>query len=182
MGVSLRRGSLGNLGVHLLGTLRDGERRLRIWCISLCGSSVRGTWRGGSFAGDPEGYGEEGLGEGHLFSPWGPRWGAWRGARLPGTYGWGGLWRRASLPIGAPLERMEGSIQRELWEIVEGGLWKQSFSLYGRSVRGTWRGLLYWGPWRLCRGRLWWRASLSIGSPLGNLEGGSFTGDFERWM
>jgi hypothetical protein len=24
--------------------------------------------------------------------------------------------------------------------------------------------------------------SLSIGAPLGNLEGGSFTGDFERWM
>jgi hypothetical protein len=23
---------------------------------------------------------------------------------------------------------------------------------------------------------------LSIGAPMGNLEGGSFTGDFERWM
>jgi hypothetical protein len=30
--------------------------------------------------------------------------------------------------------------------------------------------------------RLWRWASLSIGVPLGNLEGGSSTGDFERWM
>jgi hypothetical protein len=41
-------------------------------------------------------------------------------------------------------------------------------------------GLLYWGPWRKCKGRLWRRACLSIGSPLGNLEEGSYTGDFER--
>jgi len=30
--------------------------------------------------------------------------------------------------------------------------------------------------------RLWRQASLSIGTPLGNLEGDSFTRDFERWM
>jgi hypothetical protein len=30
--------------------------------------------------------------------------------------------------------------------------------------------------------RLWRWASLSIGAPLGNLEGGSSTRDFERWM
>jgi len=40
--------------------LRDSENGLQKWSISLCGSSVRGTWRGGCFAGDPEGYGEEG--------------------------------------------------------------------------------------------------------------------------
>jgi len=34
----------------------------------------------------------------------------------------------------------------------------------------------------LCRGRLWRWASLSIGALLGNLGGGSFTGDFERGM
>jgi len=34
----------------------------------------------------------------------------------------------------------------------------------------------------MCKGRLWGRASLSIGAPLGNLEGGSFTRDFERWI
>ena len=35
--------------------------------ISLYGSYVKGTWRGGSFTGDPEGHVEEGPGEGHLF-------------------------------------------------------------------------------------------------------------------
>jgi len=41
-------------------------------------------------------------------------------------------------------------------------------------------GLLYSGPWRMCKGRLWRWAPLSIGAPLGNLERGSYTGDFER--
>jgi len=35
--------------------------------ISLYGSSVRGTWRGGSFTGDPEEYVKEGSGDGHLY-------------------------------------------------------------------------------------------------------------------
>jgi hypothetical protein len=30
--------------------------------------------------------------------------------------------------------------------------------------------------------RLWRRAFISIGAPLGNLEGGSSAGDFERWL
>jgi hypothetical protein len=30
--------------------------------------------------------------------------------------------------------------------------------------------------------RIWRQASISIGDPLRNLEGGSSTGDFERWM
>ena len=34
--------------------------------ISLCGSSVRGTWREGSFTGEPKGYAKEGSGNGHL--------------------------------------------------------------------------------------------------------------------
>ena len=68
---------LGNLGgarggVRLLGILIV-ELRLRKCSISPCGSSVRGTCRVGSFAGDPEGYVEEGLGDLH-FSPWRPRW------------------------------------------------------------------------------------------------------------
>jgi len=33
---------------------------------------------------------------------------------------------------------------------------------------------------RTGQGRAWRQASLSIGAPLGNLEGRSFTGDFER--
>jgi len=43
-------------------------------------------------------------------------------------------------------------------------------------------GLLCWGSRRLCKGRLWRQASLFMGAPLGNLEGGSFTRDFDRWM
>ena len=42
-------------------------------------------------------------------------------------------------------------------------------------------GLLYWRPWRLCR-KGSGNGYLSIRAPLGNLEGGSFTRDFERWM
>jgi len=34
---------------------------------SVYGLSVRGTWRGSSFTGDPEGYIEEVSGDGHLF-------------------------------------------------------------------------------------------------------------------
>jgi len=44
---------------------------------SLYWSSVRGTWRKGSFIGDHEGYVKEGSGYGHL-SPLGPHWGTWR--------------------------------------------------------------------------------------------------------
>jgi len=32
----------------------------------------------------------------------------------------------------------------------------------------------------MCNGRFWRQAFLSIGAPLGNLEGGWSTGDFER--
>jgi len=43
-------------------------------------------------------------------------------------------------------------------------------------------GLLYWGTWRMCKGRLWRWAPLSIGAPVGNMEGGLYTSGFERWM
>jgi len=36
-------------------------------------------------------------------------------------------------------------------------------------------GGFYWGPRRMCKGRHWRWASLSIGTPLGNVEAGSFT-------
>jgi len=54
-----------------LGNLAGGSstrdlRRLWEWGISLYGHSVKGTWRGGSFTGDPEGYVEEGSGDEHL--------------------------------------------------------------------------------------------------------------------
>ena len=38
-------------------------------------------------------------------------------------------------------------------------------------------GLLYWGSRRICKERLWIWASLLMGAPLGNLEGGLFTRD-----
>jgi len=53
------------------------------WGISLCGHSVKGTWREGSFIGDPEGYIQEGSGDGHLSI--GALLGNLEGAHLPGT-------------------------------------------------------------------------------------------------
>ena len=48
---------LGNLEwAHLPGTLRDGLKGLWRWSICLCGSSVKGTSRESSCAGDPGGY------------------------------------------------------------------------------------------------------------------------------
>ena len=41
-------------------------------------------------------------------------------------------------------------------------------------------GVLYWELWRMYKGRFWGRASLSIRAPLGNLEGASYTGDFDK--
>jgi hypothetical protein len=53
-----------------------------------------------------------------------------------------------------------------LCELCEG-------NLEGAPLLGTLKGM---------KRRLWRRASLSIGVPLGNLEGGSFTRDFKRYM
>jgi len=47
----------------------------------------------------------------------------------------------------------------------------ERFSLNRLSAEGLWGGLLYWGPWKICYERLWIWASLSVGAPLGNLEG-----------
>jgi len=48
-------------------------------------------------------------------------------------------------------------------------------------VNGTWRGGSFAGdPEGYVEGS--GDEHLSLGTPLGNLEGGSFTGDFERWM
>jgi hypothetical protein len=54
------------------------------WSVSLCGSSVKGTWREGSLAGDPEEYLEKALEAGIAFHR-GSVWGTWRRVRLPGT-------------------------------------------------------------------------------------------------
>jgi hypothetical protein len=52
--------------------------------LTLCGSSVRGSWREGSLAGDSEGYVKKALETGIYFHR-GPVWGPWRRAHLPGT-------------------------------------------------------------------------------------------------
>jgi hypothetical protein len=86
-------------------------------------------------------------------------------ARLQGTCG-RRLWRRAPHSIRTLLWRPPPASQPFTGnsEIVEGGLWKRSITLYGCCVKGNWRlGLLYWGPWRLCTGRFWWRASFHRG-------------------
>ena len=52
----------------------------------------------------------------------------------------------------------------------------------GEHCEGKLEGVFfYWGSRRICKGRLWRRASVSIGaSLLGNMEGGSFPRAFER--
>jgi hypothetical protein len=72
------------------------------------------------------------------------------------------FWKRVSVSIEAPLGILgRRSFYRELREKVEGGLPKWSISIYGSFVRGTWRH----------KRRLWRWAPLSIGDPLGKLEG-----------
>ena len=65
--ISLHRGPVENhRGVCSPGTLIvEGELRKR--SISLYGRSVRGTRKGGSFTGDPEGYVEKALETGISF-------------------------------------------------------------------------------------------------------------------
>ena len=45
---------------------RDFERWMKESSGNGVSPSVRGTWRGGSFTGDPEGYVKEGSEDGHL--------------------------------------------------------------------------------------------------------------------
>jgi len=62
------------------------------------------------------------------------------------------------------------TIHRELWEMVERGLPIRGISLYGSSVRGTWRGAPLLGALVVTKGRLWGRESFFMGAQLGNLE------------
>jgi hypothetical protein len=52
--------------------------------LSLCGSSVKGTYREGSVTGDPQGYLEKALETGNSFHR-GSIWGTWRRVRLRGN-------------------------------------------------------------------------------------------------
>jgi hypothetical protein len=74
----------------------------------------------------------------------GPRIEAWKGAHLSGTY----VCKKAlemsiSFYMG-PVGEHGVSVYQEIWESI-GGLWKWIISVYGSSVRETWRGLLYCG-------------------------------------
>ena len=62
-----------------------------------------------------------------------------------------------------------GSVHLVLCEIVETGLWKWGISLYGSSVRGTWRGAPLLRALKVMKGRLWGWASVFMGAQLGNL-------------
>ena len=111
---------LGNLEwANLPGTLRYGCKGLWRWGVSLCGSSVKGTWREDSLAGDTEGYIEKALEIGISFHR-GPVWRTWRRARLSGTLRAGG---RGS-GDGASLSTEA-------------------------SWRGPWGELLHCGPWKI---------------------------------
>jgi len=57
---------------------------LEMECLSLCGNFVKGTWREGFLAGEPEGYLGKALETGISFHR-GSVWGTCRTVRLPGT-------------------------------------------------------------------------------------------------
>jgi hypothetical protein len=74
--------------------MRDGCKELWSWSLSLCGSSLEGTCREGSIAGDPEGYVEKALQTGISFYR-GPTGEPGRGLTycdferwMKGLYGW----------------------------------------------------------------------------------------------
>ena len=71
----------------------------------------------------------------------------------------------------APVGSSTGDFERWL-----NGALEWSVSLYGSSVKATWRAPLL----ETLEDRRW--ASLLIGAPLVDLEGSSSTRDFERWM
>jgi hypothetical protein len=97
------------------------------------------------------------------------------------------LWIWVSPSTGALLENMEGSSStRDFERWMKGALDVECLSLKRFSVeRESGGGLLHCVPCKICIERLQLQASLSIGAPLQlrgtwNLEGGSYTGDFEK--
>ena len=83
MAIFLHGGSVGQ--PRMGSSTRDFEIWLKgdleVECLSLYGSSVKGTWRKGSLAGDPKGYVEKALEMGISFHR-GPVWGTWRAPLL----------------------------------------------------------------------------------------------------
>jgi hypothetical protein len=160
MGITLRGGSVGQRGVG--SSTRDFE----IWfkgsleveslslslslslCLCLFGSSVKGTWREGSPAGDPDKYLEKALVTGiSLLTS--SIWGTWRRAHLPGTLRCGlkgGSGTGVPLSMGALFREPGGGASffrgpRRLWKEGSGDGYLSSWGLSW----ATWSGLLYWG-------------------------------------
>jgi hypothetical protein len=78
---------------------------------------------------------------------------------------------------------LEGvSFTRDFERWIKGTLEVEHFCLRDLCEGNLERGLPYWGPWRMSKGRLWRWASLSVRAQLGNLEVGLYTQDFERRM
>jgi hypothetical protein len=68
MGIFSHGGSVGQPGVcSSTGDFEVWLGGALGWSLSLCGSSVKGTWREGSLAGDPDGYVEKALETGISF-------------------------------------------------------------------------------------------------------------------
>jgi hypothetical protein len=102
---------------------------------------VKGTWREGSLAGDPERYVEKALEMG------------------------------ISLHRGRVLGNLEeGSSTRDFKMWAERGLWEQGIPLYGSSFRKPGGGAPFTWPLNVMKGRLWGWVSLLTGAQLGNLE------------
>ena len=88
--------------------------------MSVYGSSVKGTWRESSLAGDPGGQVQEALEMGIYFH---------RG------------------PAGEPEEGLSpGNFER--W--TKGALGIERFLLKRLHIEGLWGELLYWEPWKIC--------------------------------
>ena len=169
---------------YLPGTLRYVWRGLWRRSVSLCGSSVKGTWREDSLAGDPEGYIEKTLKTGITFHR-GPIWGTWRRSRLPGTFE---RWIKGAMGMELlSLNRLRGGDLRGapslgILEDIFRKTPDTGFSLHGAPLepRGTWYlggggRLVYRGLWKMDYGyvlskvRKW--ASASVGAPLlGNMD------------
>jgi hypothetical protein len=128
--------STGDFEIWLKGAL--GVERLS---LSLCGSSVKGTWTEGSPAADPDKYVEKAL-ETAITLHRGPALGN--------------------------LEEGSSTGDFKMW--AERGLWERGIPLYGSSFGEPGGGALFWGPLKVMKGRLWGWVSLLVGAQLGNLE------------
>jgi len=148
---------------------------------------VKGTWREGFLAGDPEGYVEKALEKGLSFHR-GPVWGTWRGAHLSGTLRAGeravGDGASLSLPTEAPGRRHWGGGATSLWTLED--MLRKSpdagISLHGVPFPSE--GILVFGGEASYTGDFDRRmegsssgASLSEGVHEGDLEDSSFTGE-----